>query len=611
MRWLKYFLLCTLMISAAAYARQITGKTNKGSFNPILQLSTELSFPSGRDTIRAGEQGTIKIAITNSGGSSALGVIAKITPGTIPSGVNISADVNIGTVTPGSSRSGTGQIEVQKSAVSQQVILSVLAATASGIKSQPQSISFFVREAERAPTISAYAKFTDPSGNGFLEGGETGTLTVGLVNSSETTARGVFAKLVNPSNSKSLTISTMADTVEIPPRETKTVVFQVTASDNVSAQTIAMKLEVSTANCVPIDPKIITITTKERVFVKDVTPPDIELLEPVHSVMRGMKNAPESPLATTESSSITIKGVAKDSSGVAVVLVHGEDVRLTPTAEGAEFSTEVLLAMGLNNIEIKAVDRFRNEARLLLTVRRTQPMVSGNFHALIIAVQDYSDSSIPSLQNPIQDAQTLIATLNTYYKFDRKNITLLKNPTRNTVIQTFDQLAKKLTKDDNLLIFYAGHGYWDDQMRQGFWLPADAHQSSRSEWISNGTIRDYVAGVPARHTLLISDACFSGGIFKTRDAFSDAKPAIRELYKLPSRKAMTSGMMKAVPDKSVFVEYLIKRLKDNTEQLLTAEMLFTSFRQAVINNSPNSQIPQYGEIRETGDEGGDFIFVRR
>jgi len=34
-------------------------------------------------------------------------------------------------------------------------------------------------------------------------------------------------------------------------------------------------------------------------------------------------------------------------------------------------------------------------------------------------------------------------------------------------------------------------------------------------------------------------------------------------------------------------------------------------RQAVINNSPNGQVPQFGEIRETGDEGGDFVFVKR
>jgi len=86
---------------------------------------------------------------------------------------------------------------------------------------------------------------------------------------------------------------------------------------------------------------------------------------------------------------------------------------------------------------------------------------------------------------------------------------------------------------------------------------------------------------------------------------------IQELYKLPSRKAMTSGAMKEVPDKSVFIEYLVKRLDQNTDKFLPAEQLFSSFKAAVINNSPNGQVPQFGEIRETGDEGGDFIFIKK
>ena len=115
--------------------------------------------------------------------------------------------------------------------------------------------------------------------------------------------------------------------------------------------------------------------------------------------------------------------------------------------------------------------------------------------------------------------------------------------------------------------------------------------------------------IPARHTLLIADACFSGSIFKTRKAFSDAPQSIEKLYYLPSRKAMTSGMMTEVPDKSVFLEYLNRRLRENTETYLSSQDLFTSFREAVLNNSPNT--PQYGIIQDTGDEGGDFIFVRK
>jgi hypothetical protein len=78
-----------------------------------------------------------------------------------------------------------------------------------------------------------------------------------------------------------------------------------------------------------------------------------------------------------------------------------------------------------------------------------------------------------------------------------------------------------------------------------------------------------------------------------------------------SGKDMPRGAMRDHPDKSVFMQYLIKRLNENTDKFLPSEQLFASFKAAVINNSPNGQVPQFGEIREAGDEGGDFIFIKK
>ena len=78
---------------------------------------------------------------------------------------------------------------------------------------------------------------------------------------------------------------------------------------------------------------------------------------------------------------------------------------------------------------------------------------------------------------------------------------------------------------------------------------------------------------------------------------------------MPSRRAITSGTLTAVPDNSVFVGYFLKRLEQNDEQFLPAQQLFNSLRLAVINNS--ATVPQEGVIAETGDEGGDFIFIKK
>jgi hypothetical protein len=111
--------------------------------------------------------------------------------------------------------------------------------------------------------------------------------------------------------------------------------------------------------------------------------------------------------------------------------------------------------------------------------------------------------------------------------------------------------------------------------------------------------------------LLVTDACFSGGIFKTRAVFENASTAIETLYLRKSRKAMTSGTLEKVPDKSVFIDALLHRLEENQEPYVAAEELFSGIRREVIDKSPNNQVPQYGEVGQTGDEGGEFIFIKK
>ena len=233
------------------------------------------------------------------------------------------------------------------------------------------------------------------------------------------------------------------------------------------------------------------------------------------------------------------------------------------------------------------------------------------YYALLIGINNYQDETIQDLDHPVSDMQQFQRVLQAQYFFPPENTIALENPTRDEIITAFDVLSKKVTSKDQLLIFYAGHGIWDGRMQQGYWLPSDASKDSKARWLSNSTVRDYIGGIRSKHTLLITDACFSGGIFKERAVNFNNGRAIFEMYKLPSRKAMTSGALATVPDKSVFVKYLIKNLENNSNPLLSTEDLFRTFKIAVINNSPNGQVPQYGTIGQTGDEGGDFIFLRK
>lgn len=231
------------------------------------------------------------------------------------------------------------------------------------------------------------------------------------------------------------------------------------------------------------------------------------------------------------------------------------------------------------------------------------------YYALIMAVNDYSDPEIMSLDEPINDATKLKDVLVSNYTFEDKNIRFLKNPTNADIIIAFEKLTREITPEDYLMIFYAGHGYYNERTNIGYWLPSDAKKANTVQWFRNSALVENLGAINSRHTLLISDACFSGGIFKTRAAFNNANPNIADMLKRPSRKAITSGALTTVPDKSIFMKYLLKILEENTSKYLPSEDLFYDLAIRMKSNSDTR--PLYGEIRNVGDEGGNFVFIKR
>lgn len=311
---------------------------------------------------------------------------------------------------------------------------------------------------------------------------------------------------------------------------------------------------------------------------------------------------------------VELIGKLTDESGIASLIINSKMVEVSPSGM---FTTKLLLYEGSNEISVVALDKKDNLLKEKYSVDYVPPVVTfadkvnsqSNYYGLIIGIDNYTDPQITSLDNPVRDATKIYDVLTINYNFEKENVKFLRNADRADIIEALDFLARKVTPNDNLLIFYAGHGWWDENANNGYWLPSNAKRSSKAAWFRNSTLVDYLKEVNTKHTLLIADACFGGAIFKTRDAFPDVSKAVEILYQRPSRKAMTSGTLTEVPDRSAFTRFLVDRLESNEEQYLSSEQLFSSFRIAVINNS--DVIPQFGEIKNVGDQGGDFIFIRR
>lgn len=407
-----------------------------------------------------------------------------------------------------------------------------------------------------------------------------------------------------------------------------------------TVQTAGMRVEQTKKLQLASSPEHFTI---RKVEVVDNNPPVIELISPANIPLVGKEATRGRPyaqssigmddkrlrsLATGEELATTdeftmVKAKVTDESGIYDVTVNG--ISTEPAKDGV-FQVKVPLEIGRNEIVIRAVDLRQNSIEKKFFVLRKSPSgkvakgdteeldlvfdspkTAPRYFALIMGANDYADDAITDLDNPIQDATKLYNVLVNRYTFDPSNVIFLKNPTREQMINAMDWLTRKVTKYDNLLVFYAGHGFWDKETDFGYWIPTDSKSNSTANWLANSQIKDYVAAIKSKHTLVIADACFGGSIFRSRKAFEEGSQSVKKAFDAPSRKAMTSGNLTEVPDRSVFLEQLVDKLNNNTKSYVTAEELFASIRNVVLSSSPVT--PMYGDIKDAGDQGGDFIFV--
>jgi hypothetical protein len=348
-------------------------------------------------------------------------------------------------------------------------------------------------------------------------------------------------------------------------------------------------------------------TEKVRFNLKEITvvPLSIEILSPAGTRGEALRSTDQA---------VDLVGQVTSPAEVSYVTVNS---KLAEVNRDGMFTFPVTLVPGQNSFRVVAGDTEKNTVEETVLISYYPPVVTladkisekSKYFGLIIGISNYRDESIPDLVNPVTDAEQVYRALVSNYAFEEENMHLLKDATRGDLIQALDELAGQVTPDDNLLIFYAGHGWWDEEAKVGYWLPSDADSKIKTNWFRNSALVDYLKEINTRHTLLITDACFGGSIFRTRAAFPNRETAYEKLYELPSRKAMTSGNLSEVPDNSSFTRYLVQRLNENEETYISSEQLYSSFRIAVINNS--DAVPQYGEIGTVGDRGGDFIFIRK
>jgi hypothetical protein len=316
--------------------------------------------------------------------------------------------------------------------------------------------------------------------------------------------------------------------------------------------------------------------------------------------------------------SVTLRGRVSDESGIEKLLVNDRPVNFLPDSS---FTCVTPLQNGENKIRIVALDNSGRSAERVITLEQkrgdTPPrFLAGRTYAVIIGIDKYS-GRWQRLKNAVRDARAVEEALRSGFHVDRIITLYDEEATRDRIIPLFEALYDSLLPQDNLLVYYSGHGVMDRRTNKGYWVPVDAVDRSISRYVSNNDLQNLLGNLPARHVLIVADACFAGDIFRGETASIPWENTIRyynEVAQRRSRKALTSGDEEPVLDggkdgHSIFAYYFLQALDQINANYFDASMIYDKLRIPVGNNS--NQVPQFQAIKGIGDEGGQFIFVRK
>jgi uncharacterized protein len=241
----------------------------------------------------------------------------------------------------------------------------------------------------------------------------------------------------------------------------------------------------------------------------------------------------------------------------------------------------------------------------------------GKFYALVIGNADYR--YLENLVTPLSDVQRLGDVLKNQYGFSVQTIT---NGDDASVLHAVNELNSKLQENDNLLIYYAGHGNrrQTGQYETGYWLPVNAEPPPNDTyWVPTEQVSGHLARLKAKRILVVADSSFSGLLadnpafllVSSRDRLlSDAYIQLR--FPNKSRLLLASGqdiplMSNVVRDTSVFTGAFLAALQSN-HGVLTAPALFLNMLD-YLDEGDQAIEPEFKAIKRAGDEVGDFFFV--
>ena len=222
-----------------------------------------------------------------------------------------------------------------------------------------------------------------------------------------------------------------------------------------------------------------------------------------------------------------MRGRLIDESGIGSVKVAvNNDLQEELTLrDGTEFEKRLSLDYGQNRIRVTATDIRGNSDETRLTIYQ-RPDRDGKDFALLFATDRYagkkdSHGHWQNLTTAIADAAQVEKKLRENYGFRTK---IVKNPTGRTLMETLityqdrfiDESGTAFDYKDGsqLLIYFAGHGYYNKKTAAGYLVVRESEppsiDPSQFTAIEHSNLRRSIDLIKCNRVLVLMDTCFSG-----------------------------------------------------------------------------------------------------
>ena len=238
-------------------------------------------------------------------------------------------------------------------------------------------------------------------------------------------------------------------------------------------------------------------------------------------------------------------------------------------------------------------------------------------YALLIASNDYiSTNEWNTLKNPINDSEAVAKILEKKYN---AITTKLYNESKENILEEIVRIKKLIHENDKFIFFIAGHGYFSENLSDGFLVMKESKPISNDigleSYLPMATLNRMLDNMPSKNVFAIFDVCFGASFdllakdlalndFKNTEKDISLDELIERKNEKCSRIYLASGRYE-VPDywknsltHSPFADKLIKTL-ENQKDFISPGILFS----ALEGNATEPFLKQFGKH----DERGDFL----